>query len=362
MAGKETGTFTPATAEITSVHYVDEIVKSLEPVVAKSFDILLPEDGKRWTPADFLPDMSSPGWEDRIREFQEISANLPTWYFVILAVNTATEEALPSYEARLQQYDSIRDQTGTDQTPYARGSREWTAQEYFHGELLMGLLNLSARIDMNRLYITNANLIRNGFNMNVINAIMFRLWTAGQERVTKKVHGKMANVAQHAGATPYHKGQAVITGHESNHERYYEAFNKGAFHIAPESSMLSLAELVRRGMIMPTRLIDDEVSRDENGQPDLFERYGRLAWVEGIYTPADYAEVIGHMIEAYGIKNLSLSGDAARAQQYVLDKFEQRLRVAQEYDTRRIKRPDPESFSFIVPRPEPLRRTIALAK
>ncbi|KAI3770153.1 hypothetical protein L6452_01276 [Arctium lappa] len=82
-----------------------EVIKSLEP----------------W-PSDFLPDSSQPYDDQFATEVQTLgdeSVMLPVDYLVVLIGNMITEEALPTYETMLNNYDGIRDDTGASASPWA---------------------------------------------------------------------------------------------------------------------------------------------------------------------------------------------------------------------------------------------------
>lgn len=47
-----------------------------------------------------------------------------------------TEEALPTYQTMLNTLDDVRDEMGASLTPWAIGTKAWTAEENRHGDLL----------------------------------------------------------------------------------------------------------------------------------------------------------------------------------------------------------------------------------
>lgn len=56
-----------------------------------------------------------------------------------------TEEALPTYMAMLNTLDGVRDETGASQTPWAKWTREWTAEENRHGDVMNKYMYLTGR-------------------------------------------------------------------------------------------------------------------------------------------------------------------------------------------------------------------------
>ena len=47
-----------------------------------------------------------------------------------------TEEALPTYMSQLNTLDGTRDTTGAEDQPWARWTRQWTAEENRHGDAM----------------------------------------------------------------------------------------------------------------------------------------------------------------------------------------------------------------------------------
>ena len=62
----------------------------------------------------------------------------------------------------LNTLDGVRDQTGASDTPWARWTREWTAEENRHGDLLNKYLYLTGKVDMRQIEVTIQNLIGSG--------------------------------------------------------------------------------------------------------------------------------------------------------------------------------------------------------
>jgi len=47
-----------------------------------------------------------------------------------------TEEALPTYMSMLNTLDGVRDETGASLTPWGKWTRQWTAEENRHGDIM----------------------------------------------------------------------------------------------------------------------------------------------------------------------------------------------------------------------------------
>jgi acyl-[acyl-carrier-protein] desaturase len=139
-----------------------EIFKSLEGWAEETLLTHLKPVEKCWQPQDFLPDPSSDGFEEQVKELRERAKELPDDYFVVLVGDMVTEEALPTYQTMLNTLDGVRDETGASPTPWAIWTRAWTAEENRHGDLLNKYLYLSGRVDMRQIEKTIQYLIGSG--------------------------------------------------------------------------------------------------------------------------------------------------------------------------------------------------------
>lgn len=124
--------------------------------------VLLKPVEKCWQPSDFLPDPSSEGFDEQVRELRQRAKELPDDYLVVLVGDMITEEALPTYQTMLNTLDGVRDETGASLTPWAIWTRAWTAEENRHGDLLNKYLYLTGRVDMRQIEKTIQYLIGSG--------------------------------------------------------------------------------------------------------------------------------------------------------------------------------------------------------
>ena len=139
-----------------------EIFKSLEDWVEKDILIHLKPVEKCWQPKDFLPDPTSEGFDEQVKELRERAKELPDEYFVVLVGDMITEEALPTYQTMLNTLDGTRDETGASPSPWAVWTRAWTAEENRHTDLLNKYLYLCGRVDMRQIEKTIQYLIGSG--------------------------------------------------------------------------------------------------------------------------------------------------------------------------------------------------------
>ena len=139
-----------------------EIFKSMEGWAVENLLPLLKPVNECWQPQDFLPDSTSEGFHEQIEEIRERTKEIPDEYFVVLVGDMVTEEALPTYQSRLNGTHIFHDQTGVANVPWAVWSRGWSAEEKRHGDLLNKYLYLSGRVDMKQIERTVQYLIAAG--------------------------------------------------------------------------------------------------------------------------------------------------------------------------------------------------------
>lgn len=166
-AGKDKKPFTPPREVHSQVTHPlppekREIFTSLHGWAEDNILVLLKPVEKCWQPNDFLPDSSSEGFEEEVRELRKRCKEIPDEYFVVLVGDMITEEALPTYQTMLNTLDGVRDETGASLTPWAIWTRAWTAEENRHGDLLNKYLYLSGRVDMKQIEKTIQYLIGSG--------------------------------------------------------------------------------------------------------------------------------------------------------------------------------------------------------
>lgn len=75
---------------------------------------------------------------------------------------------------------------------------------------------------------------------------------------------------------------------------------------------------------MPGRLMSD------GKDADLYDHFATVTQRNGVYTVRDYSAIIAHLNEAWGIGHRSLSGKAAKAQDYLCRQPERYERLADE--------------------------------
>ncbi|KAG8457251.1 hypothetical protein KFE25_009830 [Diacronema lutheri] len=238
---------------------------------------------------------------------------IPDALLVAIVGDTVTEEALPTYQTLLNTFEGMEDPTGTSESPWARWSRGWTAEENRHGDILNKFLYLTGRIDMRAMEVTVHNLIKDGFNPSgEKDPYRGIIYTSFQERATKISHQNVARLCGEAGAKRLAILTTRIAGDEARHEMAYQAFMKEIFRLDPSNAMISFNEMMKAQIVMPAELMTDA------SNPNLFDDFSRVAQRIGVYTAVDYAHIIAYLVTEFNAENMTgLNAEAQAAQESV---------------------------------------------
>jgi acyl-[acyl-carrier-protein] desaturase len=314
------------------------VIDNLQEFVGENL-ALLAEVKQAWQPTDFLPDFCAADWREQLDAFRTSADRLPDDLLVVLVGNTITEEALPNYAVSLARL--VQDPTGTGETPWALWLRGWTAEENRHGDLLNTYLRISGRVNMRSVERTIHNLIRSGFTTGYHDDDYAGLmYTAFQERATRITHANVAKLADRRGDENLAKICRKIAADETRHEAFYTRVIGEVFKVDPEGGILAYRTLLRGLVSMPGRSMCDDVDTG------LFGHYAAITQRTGVYTALDYAAIIRHLNKIWDIENLSVTGKAAKAQDYIAKQPERYEMLAGEIAAMSEGRP-PASFSWL---------------
>ena len=278
-------------------------------------------DERNWQPSDFLPDFSlekrwwvRKKWIREVKKLQKQSIGISDELMVVLIGNLVTEEALPTYQTFLNKFDSIKDLTGEQNTPFARWTKGWTAEENRHGDLLYGYSYLSGRFNMRIVHNTIQSLLINGFDAGAgEDPFKLFIYTSFQERATHISHTNTGKIARRQGDELLYKICGLIAKDEKKHETFYKKCNGKIFDLDPNGAMTSYSWMMKKQISMPAKLISD------GKNPNLFEDFSATAEHTGVYTARDYSEIISHLNKEWKIGDIKTTTDEAnQAQEYLL--------------------------------------------
>jgi acyl-[acyl-carrier-protein] desaturase len=112
----------------------------------------------------------------------------------------------------------------------------------------------------------------------------------------------------------------------------------------PDGGMITIGTLFRRVIAMPGRLMFD------GKDPDLFDHFAIVAQRLAVYTVEDYASIVEHLVATWDVAHRSVSGKAARMQEF-LCKHAERCRATAPAVAENVGRQPAVPFSWVFDRP-----------
>jgi acyl-[acyl-carrier-protein] desaturase len=315
-----------------------EILQSMQAYVGENLQFLAPID-KAWQPDDYLPSFTAPDWREQVESFRTQAEQISDRVLVVLVGDMVTEEALPSYAVSLNLI--ARDDDGDSDKPWAKWLRGWTAEENRHGDLLNAYLRLTGRVDMRAIEITVHHLLASGFNPRANpDPYSGLIYTAFQERATKISHANVGKLVLAEGDEHLSKICQRIAGDESRHEAFYTKMMRHVMEIDPEGGIMAFRNMMRGIIAMPGRHMYD------GKDADLFDHFAIVAQRLGVYTVHDYAAITDHLVKIWDVASRSVSGKAAKAQDWLCRQAERYSAYADEVAASLGTQPE-VSFSWI---------------
>jgi acyl-[acyl-carrier-protein] desaturase len=303
-----------------------EVMQSLESKVESFMEKFLIPAEKIWQPTDFLPDSTSDGFFDKLKEMRELAKELPYDFWVTLVGDTITEEALPTYESWLMDIEGVNQMEGKGNA-WSKWVRQWTSEENRHGDVLNKYLYLSGRVNMREVEVTTQHLITDGFDIGTDrDPYKNFVYTSFQELATYISHNRVAKMAREYGSTTLSRMCRIISGDEMRHHKAYSTFVDEIFKVDPSNMMIAFKEMMVHKIVMPAHFLR------ESGQTigAAFEDFSNSAQRIGVYTAQDYIDILQNLIDTWDIGNMTdLTADAEKARDYLMKLPARMERVAQ---------------------------------
>lgn len=292
-----------------------EVLRSIEADVADlTAEILRDvENEANWQPSDLLPDPSTEEGYAEIRSVRSAAAELPDELVLVTVGNLITEEALPSYQTAFNRHMLINDTSGVDDTPWARWSRGWTAEEKRHGTVMYLWALYSGRVDMRAVEVTLQYLIRNGFDPRTGNdPYELLVFTSFQEHATLVSHKSVAHQAGEAGDDHLRKICDLVGTDEARHARFYKGATRLLFQADPDGALVAFASMMKKQIGMPAERMYD------GSNSNLFADFSEIAQRIDVYTADRYIEIMELCMQYWDVDKLSpQSAEARKAQDFV---------------------------------------------
>nr|WP_204353320.1 acyl-ACP desaturase [Pedobacter yulinensis] len=316
-----------------------EVMKHIEKYMLEKMPEYLKPIDDIWQPADFLPDASRDDFFQKVKELQQSAKELSYDLVAVLIGDTITEEALPTYESWLT---TVEDVSLDEEGGWMKWTRHWTAEENRHGDLLNKYLYLSGRVDMRQMEISTQYLIADGFDIGT-GRDPYRnfIYTSFQEMATNVSHRRVASLAKKDGDTLLSKMCGVIASDEARHAKAYKDFISRVFDVDANEAMLAFEDMMRKKIVMPAHFLREIGLK--MGQ--TFGHFTDAAQRLGVYTSADYVDILKQLINEWNIEAIRELNDAGeKARDYILALPDRLTRIAD-----RMKNPTMEyKFRWIL--------------
>lgn len=315
-----------------------EVMSHIEKFMLEKMTEYLKPIDTIWQPSDFLPDSSKDSFYNDIKEMQESARGLSYDLVAVLIGDTITEEALPTYESWLTMVEGVsKDEEGG----WMKWTRQWTAEENRHGDLLNKYLYLSGRVNMRMMEVSTQYLIADGFDIGTgHDPYRNFIYTSFQELATNVSHRRVASQAKKDGDNLLSKMCGVIASDEMRHAKAYKYFIEKIFEVDPNEAMIAFEDMMRKKIVMPAHFLREVGLKI--GQ--TFGHFTDAAQRLGVYTAVDYVDILKELIEDWRIAHVSdLNEQGEKARDYIMALPNRLLRVAE-----RMQNPSLEyKFSWI---------------
>ena len=290
-----------------------EVMQFLEKNVDSFVDQYLIPVEKIWQPTDFLPNSQSDTFFDEVNELREIAKELPYDFWVTLVGDTITEEALPTYESWLMDVDGI---DNVERNGWSKWIRQWTGEENRHGDMLNKYLYLSGRVNMREVEMTTQHLINDGFDIGTgRDPHKNFVYTSFQELATYVSHNRVAQMAKKYGDNKLSKMCKMIAGDEMRHHHAYSEFVTRIFQVDPSEMMLAFQYMMKAKIVMPAHFLRESGEKISTA----FEQFSDSAQRIGVYTAADYVDIMQKLIDKWEIDKITgLTDEAEKARDYLM--------------------------------------------
>ena len=290
-----------------------EVMKFLEMDIDTYVDDYLIPIDTVWQPSDMLPDSRNENFFEEVQELRELAKDMPYDFWIVLVGDMITEEALPTYESWLMDVEGV-DQV--ENNGWSKWVRQWTAEENRHGDLLNKYLYLSGRVNMREVEVTTQYLIGDGFDIGTgRDPYKNFVYTSFQELATYVSHNRVSQLAKNYGDKKLSKICKIIAGDEMRHHHAYSEFVNRIFKVDPSEMMLAFQYMMKHKIIMPAQFLRE--SGEKIGS--AFEQFSDAAQRIGVYTAADYVDIMQKLIDKWEIDKISnLTDEAEKARDFLM--------------------------------------------
>jgi acyl-[acyl-carrier-protein] desaturase len=169
---------------------------------------------------------------------------------------------------------------------------------------------------MREVEMTTQHLINDGFDIGTgRDPYKNFVYTSFQELATYVSHNRVAQMAKKYGDNKLSKMCKMIAGDEMRHHHAYSEFVNRIFQIDPSEMMLAFQYMMKAKIVMPAHFLRESGEKISTA----FEQFSDSAQRIGVYTAADYVDIMQKLIEKWEIDKISgLTDEAEKARDYLM--------------------------------------------
>jgi acyl-[acyl-carrier-protein] desaturase len=164
--------------------------------------------------------------------------------------------------------------------------------------------------------MTTQHLINDGFDIGTgRDPYKNFVYTSFQELATYVSHNRVAQMAKKYGDNKLSKMCKMIAGDEMRHHHAYSEFVTRIFQVDPSEMMLAFQYMMKAKIVMPAHFLRESGEKISTA----FEQFSDSAQRIGVYTAADYVDIMQKLIEKWEIDKITgLTEEAEKAREYLM--------------------------------------------
>ncbi|RZM04186.1 MAG: acyl-ACP desaturase, partial [Pedobacter sp.] len=172
------------------------------------------------------------------------------------------------------------------------------------------------RVNMREVEMTSQHLINDGFDIGTgRDPYKNFVYTSFQELATYVSHNRVSQLAKKYGDNKLSKICRLIAGDEMRHHHAYSEFVNRIFQVDPSEMMLAFQYMMKQKIVMPAHFLRE--SGEKIGT--AFEQFSDSAQRIGVYTAADYVDILQKLIDKWQIDHITgLTAEAEKARDFLM--------------------------------------------
>jgi acyl-[acyl-carrier-protein] desaturase len=169
---------------------------------------------------------------------------------------------------------------------------------------------------MREIEMTTQHLIADGFDIGTgRDPYKNFVYTSFQELATYVSHNRVGQLAKKYGDAKLAKICKLIAGDEMRHHQAYSEFVTQIFKVDPSEMMLAFQYMMKQKIVMPAQFLRESGEKISSA----FENFSDSAQRIGVYTAADYVDIMQKLNEKWQIDKITnLTDEAEKARDFLM--------------------------------------------